>query len=130
MNKNRISKQKKTPKGKINMASKKISIKHSYDKDADVLYVRFGTDQEPTFVENIDDFLLIEIGWFSMLPKGFRILGPKYHNIKSINTTMIVRQIKKQVRELMEERRRAIKEQEPVFTDFCNTLPNILASAH
>jgi len=43
---------------------------------------------------------------------------------------MIVRQIKKQVRELMEERRRAIKEQEPVFTDFCNTLPNILASAH
>jgi len=111
------------------MATKKISVRHHYDKKSDVLYVHFG-ENEPTYVENIDDFLLLEIGWFSGLPKGFRILGLKYHNIESINTTVIVRQIKKQVRELMEDRRRAIKEQEPVFADFCNTLPNILASAH
>lgn len=110
------------------MARKKISIKHNYDKDADVLYVRFGVDDEPTFVENIDDFLLLEIGWFSNLPKGFRILGPKYHNVQSISTS-IVRRIKKQVRQIMEERRKAIQEQEPVYTDFCDTLPDILETA-
>lgn len=109
------------------MAVKKIDVKHSYDRKADVLYVRFGSDQEPTFVENLDDILLLEIGWFSGLPKGFRLLGPKYHNIKSVNA-VIVKQIKKQVRSLMENRLKAIKEQEPVFTNFCNTLPSILSS--
>jgi len=109
------------------MANSKINIAHSYDKDADILYVRISSDQEPTFVENVDDVLLLEIGWFSGLPKGFRILGPKYHSIQSV--TMVVRQIKKQVRQLMEEKRKAIKEQEPVFASFCDTLPNILASA-
>ncbi len=100
---------------------------HCYDKAADVLYVRLANDQEPTFVENMDDHVLIEIGWFSGLPKGFRILGPKYHNVKSIVAT--IGQIKKQLRRLMEDRRKAIKEQEPVFVNFCKSLPNILASA-
>jgi hypothetical protein len=108
------------------MAKKTINITHSYDQDADVLYVRFGQDQEPAFVENIDDVLLLEIGWFSGLPKGFRILGPKYHNMKS--ATILIGQIKKQVRHLMEERRKAIKEQEPVFTSFCDRLPSMFAS--
>jgi hypothetical protein len=38
-------------------------------------------------------------------------------------------QIKKEVRQLMEERRKAIKEEEPIFTSFCDKLPSILASA-
>ena len=110
------------------MANKNIDIRHSYDKDADILYVRLGDDQEPTFVENVDDILLLEIGWFSGLPKGFRILGPKYHNISSISAT-IVKRIKKNLRQLMENKRKAIKAQEPLFTSFCETLPNILISA-
>lgn len=97
--------------------------KSTYDKDADVLYVRFVNDQEPTFVENIDDILLLEVGWFSRLPKGFRILGPKYHKIDSIQMAVIAR-IKKQVRQLMEQRRKAIKEQEPIFTNIFNKLPS------
>lgn len=109
------------------MATKKISIRHHYDKESDVLYVHFG-ENEPTHVENVDDFLLVEIGWFSGLPRGFRIIGPRYHKVSSFELTMVVKQIKKQVRELMEGRRKAIKEQEPIFADFCNTLPNILAS--
>jgi hypothetical protein len=91
-----------------------------------VLYVRFSKDQEPTFVENVDDVLLLEVGWFSGLPKGFRVLGPKYHNIKSV--TNLMGQIRKEVRQLMEERRKAIKEQEPIFTSFCDKLPSILTS--
>lgn len=108
------------------MANNRINITHSYDEDADVLYVRISGDQEPTFVENVDDVLLLEVGWFSGLPKGFRILGPKYHNIKSV--TNLMGQIRKEVRQLMEERRKAIKEQEPIFTRFCDKLPSILTS--
>jgi hypothetical protein len=109
------------------MATQKIKMKHSYDENADVLYVRFG-DGEPTFVENLDDFLMIEIGWFSGLPKGLRILSPKHHKMKSISLSMIVSRIKKEARELMEQRRKAIKEQEPIFTNFCDQLPEIMES--
>lgn len=111
------------------MAKKKINIKHHYDEESDVLYVRFG-DEEPTQVENIDDFLLLEIGWFSGLPKGFRIIGLKYHNITSLKMTMVMKRVQKQARELMESRRKLIKEQEPLFTDFCSTLPQILEVAY
>ena len=45
-----------------------------YDKESDVLYVNFS-DNEPTYVDNIDDMLLLEVGWFSKKLKGFRILG-------------------------------------------------------
>ena len=110
------------------MATKKMSVRHHYDKESDVLYVHFG-EKEPTYVENIDDFLLLEIGWFSGLPRGFRIIGPKYHNVSSVKLTMVIKQIQKQVRQLMEQRRRAIKEQEPVFVNFCDTLPKILSAA-
>ena len=110
------------------MATKKMSVTHHYDKESDVLYVNFG-EKEPTYVENIDDFLLLEIGWFSSLPRGFRIIGPRYHNVSSVKLTMVIKRIQKQVRQLMEDQRKAIKEQEPVFTNFCDTLPNILASA-
>jgi hypothetical protein len=109
------------------MANNRINITHSYDEGADVLYVRISGDQEPTFVENVDDVLLLEVGWFSGLPKGFRVLGPKYHDIQSV--TAGIRQIKKQVHQLMEQRRKAIKEQEPVFASFCDKLPSIFASA-
>jgi hypothetical protein len=110
------------------MAERTIAPKPVYDKESDVLYVRFFDDNEPTFVENVDDILLLEIGWFSGLPKGFRILGPKYHNIGSINVTVMAKQIKKQIRQLMEEKRKAIKEQEPIFTHIFDKLPSIFAS--
>jgi hypothetical protein len=111
------------------MAQNQLKIKHSYDKDADVLYVRFNPNKEPTFVENVDDLLLFEIGWFTGLPKGFRILGPHYQDVGSIKVT-IAKHIKKQLRQFMEEKRKAIKEQEPVFASFCDKLPSILSSAH
>jgi len=110
------------------MAPKKVDVRHHYDKESDVLYVNFG-EEEPTYVENVDDLLLLEIGWFSGLPKGFRIIGLKYHKVSSLQMTMVVKRIKEQVRGLMESRRRLIKEQEPVFTNFCNTLPGIFAAA-
>ena len=110
------------------MATKKaIKATHRYDKEADVLYVTFG-DDEPTYVDNIDDVLLIEVGCFSGLPKGFRILGLRENQVQAVGM-VVMKKINKQVRSLMESRRRAIKEQEPVFTNFCNTLPKIFATA-
>lgn len=54
--------------------SEKTRATHHYDEEADVLYINLS-DDEPTYVDNIDDTLLLEIGWFSGLLKGFRILG-------------------------------------------------------
>lgn len=109
------------------MATKKtIKATHSYDKEADVLYVSFG-DDEPTYVDNIDDVLLIEVGCFSGLPKGFRILGARENKVQV--SMVFVQQIKNRVHSLMENQRRVIKQQEPIFTNFCNTLPKIFATA-
>ena len=54
----------------------KTAPKIDYDKYADVLYVTFGTG-EPSYCEEFDDFLLLEVGIFSNFPVGFRIVGLK-----------------------------------------------------
>ncbi|TET11244.1 hypothetical protein E3J84_03115 [Candidatus Aerophobetes bacterium] len=54
----------------------KISPKVDYDEFGDVLYVTFGTG-ELSYCEEIDDFLLLELGIFSNLPTGFRLVGFK-----------------------------------------------------
>jgi uncharacterized protein YuzE len=51
-----------------------IQLSEQYDKDADIYYVTVLTG-EPSIVEEADDRLLIEIGMFSGMPTGFRILG-------------------------------------------------------
>lgn len=53
------------------MASIKPTFEH--DEVADVLYVTFGTG-EPSFCREIDDVLIVEIGAYTKLPTGFRIL--------------------------------------------------------
>jgi hypothetical protein len=61
----------------------KISPKVDYDEFGDVLYITFGTG-EPSYCEEIDDFLLLELGIFSNLPTGFRLIGFR-EKIKHIN---------------------------------------------
>jgi hypothetical protein len=45
-----------------------------YDHENDVYYVSFGTG-EPSYCLEVDDILLIEIGLYSGLPTGYRILN-------------------------------------------------------
>lgn len=53
----------------------------SYDKDADVLYVTLGSG-EPSYVEEVDDFLCIERGALTGIVTGYRILNvSKWTNI-------------------------------------------------
>ena len=49
-----------------------MNPKSHYDRDTDIFYVSFS--DEPSYAENIDDMLFIEIGWLSGLPTGFWIM--------------------------------------------------------
>ena len=63
-----------------------------YDSEDDVYYVSFETG-EPSYVEEVDDILLIELGIFTNMPTGFRILNfkklpPKLKIIRKIQKTL------------------------------------------
>jgi hypothetical protein len=102
---------------------KKIEASHSYDKEADVLYIAFGGDDEPTYGENIDDVTVLEIGWFTQLPKGLTVIGLKSHRITSIQGMVV--QVRQKAHSLMEQRRAQIEAQEPAVADVLNDLPRI-----
>ena len=95
------------------MARKRSKIEHHYDPIADVLYVNLLTnDDEPTYTESIDDLLYIEMGWFSNMPKGFRIMSPKANNAQ-----VIINVIEKQYKKVIEHRRKELKHEENDFSD-------------
>lgn len=85
----------------------KISPKVDYDEFGDVLYVTFGTG-EPSYCEEVDDFLLLELGIFSNLPTGFRFIGFK-EKIESVGIKnarfMIEGEIKAHIRKQGEPNR-------------------------
>lgn len=51
-----------------------IDLSENYDQEEDVYYVTFKTN-EPSYVMEVDDVLLWEMGIFSNMPTGFRILN-------------------------------------------------------
>jgi hypothetical protein len=102
---------------------KKIETSHSYDKEADVLYIAFGGDDEPTYAEEVDDVIVLEIGWFTRLPKGLTVVGLKSHKITSIQAMIV--QVSQKARSLMEQRRAQIQAQEPAVANILNDLPRI-----
>lgn len=57
----------------------KPTITDNYDKDNDIMYVTFGTG-EPSFAVEVDDVVILEIGAFSNLFTGFRILNYSKNN--------------------------------------------------
>ena len=94
--------------------AEKIKMTYHYDTRADVLYVDFGSD-EPCFTEDLNGFLMIDIGWFSKLPRGIRIISPKGRKIKAVKMKMIITQAEKTCKQLMEDRVRQIRTEEPVL---------------
>jgi len=57
-----------------------------YDRENDVYYVNFGTG-EPSYCVEVDDVLVVEVGLFSSLPTGYRLL-----NRSKIQTTRVSNQ--------------------------------------
>jgi len=60
-----------------------IDFSETYDKEDDVYYVTFKTG-EPSYCLEVDDVLLLEVGMFSKLPTGFRILNFHKNNVQAV----------------------------------------------
>jgi hypothetical protein len=69
-----------------------IDFSEQYDQEDDIYYVTFKTG-EPSYVVEIDDVLLIEVGIFTQMPTGFRLLN--FTKSKVGNLTLLVAKIEK-----------------------------------
>ncbi len=54
-----------------------------YDQENDVYYLTFKTG-EPSYCVEVNDVLVLEIGMFSKLPTGFRILNMSKSDTKRV----------------------------------------------
>ena len=97
--------------------AEKIKITFHYDESADILYLDFGSN-EPCYTDDLDGFLMIDIGWFSNLPRGARIVSPRARNIKSVN--VVFGKIVRRCQELMEKQAKQIQTAEPIFKTSLN----------
>jgi hypothetical protein len=59
-------------------ASDEIEVSERYDKEDDIYYLTVRTG-EPSIVQELDDRLMIEMGIFTRMPTGFRILNYTKH---------------------------------------------------
>jgi hypothetical protein len=104
------------------MANGEIKIEHHYDPEADILYISLA-DDEPTYTESIDDLLYLEMGCFSGVPKGFRIMSPMARRL-NINLTALIIKHWKQV---VEHRCKELKQEETIFGNMIKQqLPEML----
>lgn len=79
--------------GKMN-----IKFSENYDKETDIYYVTFKTG-EPSYCEEVDDILVLEMGMFTNLPTGFRILNFSKHHVAFVGVKVIFNKIKKIIEE-------------------------------
>jgi hypothetical protein len=96
-----------------------MNITQHYDELADILYIDFGSD-EPCYTEAISGIIMIDIGWFSKLPRGVKIISPKAHSIKAVGFEMIITQVEKACRQFMEQQAKQIKTEESELPDILN----------
>ena len=74
--------------GKMNIPFSEI-----YNEEDDVYYVSFKT-AEPSYCVEVDDVLVIELGLFTNLPTGFRILNFNKNKIQSVGFDILFKKIK------------------------------------
>lgn len=95
-------------KGKVN-----IDFAETYDQEDDIYYVTFKTG-EPSYCVEVNDNLLLEVGTFTKLPTGFRILNFQKSKIKAVKIGVLIKKIKKTLskaalRPTFQERERAVE---------------------
>lgn len=59
-----------------------VELSERYDSEDDIYYVTFKTG-EPSCVIEHDDILLLEMGVFTLMPTGFRILNFSKHKTRA-----------------------------------------------
>lgn len=60
-----------------------IDFSETYDQEDDIYYVTFKAG-EPSYCLEVDDVILLEVGLFTHLPTGSRILNFHKHKVKSV----------------------------------------------
>lgn len=100
----------------------RIPASEWYDQEDDIYYVSFKTG-EPSQVIEIDDILLLEVGIFTNMPTGFRILNFKKH--KAIRYDIIYGKIRKAMEDTAKNQESVLKARE---TQVGRTLEKVLAS--
>ena len=85
---------------KAKIGDMNIPFSEVYNEEDDVYYVTFKTG-EPSYCHEVDDVFVLELGLFTNLPTGFRILNFKNNKIKSI---MLFKKIKSAMQSIAQPR--------------------------
>ena len=78
--------------GKMNVPFSEV-----YNEEDDVYYVTFKTG-EPSFCLEVDDVLVLELGMFTNLPTGFRILNFKKNRVSFVGMGSLIKKIKETIK--------------------------------
>ncbi len=70
-----------------------MDFSETYDQEDDTYYVTFNTG-EPSYCIELDDVLLLEVGVFTNLPTGFRILNYHKNKVKTVKIKALLSKIK------------------------------------
>jgi hypothetical protein len=70
-----------------------IPFSELYNEEDDVYYVTFKTG-EPSYCCEVDDVFVLEIGLFTNLPTGFRILNFAKNKVEAVGIGVIFKKIK------------------------------------
>jgi hypothetical protein len=84
---------------KQSIGNMNIPFNEIYNEEDDVYYVTFKTG-EPSYCLEMDDVFLMELGLFTNLPTGFRILNFKQNKIKMVKIGLLLRKIKETLHEI------------------------------
>ena len=71
-----------------------IDFSETYDQEDDIYYVTFKTG-EPSYCIEVDDALLLEIGLFTNLPTGFRVMNFHKSGIETVSFNVLIKKVKK-----------------------------------
>ena len=70
-----------------------IPFSEIYNEEDDIYYVTFKTG-EPSYCVEVDDVLVVEVGLFTNLPTGFRILNFKENRVGAVKIGVLLKKIK------------------------------------
>lgn len=73
--------------------SMNINFSEVYDQEDDIYYVSFKTG-EPSYCAEVDDVLLLELGLFTNLPTGFRILNFNKSGVQAVQIKVLIQKMK------------------------------------
>ena len=80
-------------------ATTNVDVSEVYDAEDDTYYVTFQTG-EPSYVVEVDDVLLLEVGVFTDLPTGFRILNFEKSGVKRVGLNVVIRRVEESLSRL------------------------------